>query len=246
MRFSDYESKIRFTGFGALSRYGMSSLILKSLMVALILFFVSIASDADGQTSLPSSTSRPHVKTISTRLAGFGVPFKVDPEDQSYIEVHLYVSADQGKTWQFYDRKQTDADEFPFQSKGDGEYWFALRTLSRDRKLLPEGKIGPELKIVVDTVKPKLDFRIETDPAGRVVCRWRAEDPNINPRSLRIQYREDRTQFGDDDDERGWQHVPIDLNRDVAAGVFSDQLAWWPDTAARSLVVRISLSLIHI
>jgi len=59
---------------------------------------------SSAQTTLPSATHRPTIRTISTRLAGFGVPFTVDPEDQSFIEVHLYVSSDKGENWQFYDR----------------------------------------------------------------------------------------------------------------------------------------------
>jgi len=119
-------------------------------------------------------------KVIATKLSGFGVPFKINSEDTTYIEVQLYLSEDLGKTWTFYGRKNTDESEFRFEAEADGEYWFSLKTLSRDRRLLPEGDPQPELKILVDTVKPQLNVRMEADPAGRVICRWQATDKNLN------------------------------------------------------------------
>ena len=78
-------------------------------------------------------------KVIATKLSGFGVPFKINSEDSAFIEVQLYLSRDAGKTWTFFGRKNTDETEFPFEAEEDGEYWFSLKTLSRDRRLLPEG-----------------------------------------------------------------------------------------------------------
>ena len=86
-------------------------------------------------------------KIIATKLSGFGVPFRINSDDSSFIEVQLYLSRDAGKTWSFYDRKDIDGTEFPFQAEEDGEYWFSLKTLSRDRRLLPEGDPQPELKL---------------------------------------------------------------------------------------------------
>ncbi len=181
------------------------------------------------------SSSSPAI--LFTHLTGFGIPVKVNANDKSLIEVQLYVSDDQGVNWQFYDRTTTDGQEFPFQAKGDGEYWFALKTLDRDRRLLPEGNVTkPELKIVIDTVKPILDFRIKTDPAGRVVCRWDARDRNIDPSTLKIQYQPS------DQPDAGWRTIPVELNSAARNGIFADQLAWWPENPARFLNIRLSIS----
>ena len=123
-------------------------------------------------------------------MRGFGVPFRVNANDESFLEVQLYVSQDLGKSWQFHSRQSTDLEEFPFFAEQDGTYWFALKTLNRDRRLIPDGAIvKPELEIIVDTKKPELDFRIESDAAGRVACRWKATDKNIRPDSLEILYQ---------------------------------------------------------
>ena len=181
------------------------------------------------------------IKVISTNLNGFGVPFKVDENNQQFIEVHLYFSKDNGQTWQFYDRKPTSEREFPFRADGDGEYCFALRTLDVNRRLLPEGDIKyPELKIIVDTDKPELDFRIESDPAGRVACRWKAIDKNLNADSVKIQYRSLGSDFKGP--ATPWKTVPIELNGTARNGIYADQIAWWPDTTSEVIEVQLQVA----
>lgn len=118
----------------------------------------------------------PTAKVIHSRLSGFGIPFRIKNPDGKFIEVQLYKSVDQGRSWEFHDRQQTNGSEFPFKSDGEGEYWFAMKILDRDRRLLPEGDPAPELKVMIDLTKPKLEFAVKTDPAGRIVCQWQASD----------------------------------------------------------------------
>ena len=184
-----------------------------------------------------SRSQSPSYKTVATNLRGFGVPFQINADNGSFIEVQLYVSRDMGKSWQFASRQATDQKEFPFESEQDGEYWFALKTLDRDRKLIPEGDPQIDLKIVVDTVKPELDFRIETDAAGRIACRWQATDENISPQTLRIFYQP----IGDDGVPEDWKQVPINLPGTARAGIYADQLAWWPDTTQRAVNVAVEI-----
>ncbi|MFT5303815.1 MAG: hypothetical protein ACI87E_003789 [Mariniblastus sp.] len=181
----------------------------------------------------PSPARRDQVKTVGTNLSAFDVPFQINAEQSAFIEVQLYLSSDRGKTWKFYGRQSTDKKSFPFEASGPGEYWFALRTLDRDRKLLPEGDPQPELKIIVDTSKPELDFRVETDPAGRVVCRWKAVDVHLLPKTLRILYQA----IGVDGRVGVWKQVPIQLNGVARVGTYSDQIAWWPETTDRQFNV---------
>ncbi len=180
-------------------------------------------------------------KTISTNLDSFGIPYKINADDKSFIEVQLYVSTDQGRSWKFHARQATNRPEFAFTAPTDGQYWFCLKTLDRNRHLLPAGKPQPELKIIVDRQKPKLDFRIESDKAGRVVCRWDAQDQDLDPKSIAIRYRADLV---DSPNERQaeWQQVPIQLSNQAVNGRYADQLAWWPDVTSEQLTVQISIA----
>lgn len=190
-----------------------------------------------------AQSNQPAVKQISTQLRGFGVPFNINADSSEFIEVHLYVTKDKGQSWQFYDRQQTDGEEFAFRAEDDGEYWFALKTLNRDRKLLPEGETRPELKVIVDTVKPTLKFDIESDAAGRVVCSWDARDQNIFPASLKILYRPEILSPVDGAAiEQAWKQVPIKLVANASDGIYRDRIAWWPEDNVRSYEVRIEIT----
>ena len=168
-------------------------------------------------------------------MTSFGVPFKINNSDGSFLEVQLYVSKDHGQSWAFHESRKPDQTEFPFESEGDGEYWFALKTLDRNKQLWPPGHLSrPELRILVDTRQPTLDFRIQADAAGRVVCRWQAEDAHLDPETFQILYRPEQS--------TDWQQVPVQLQPNIPANIYSDQLAWWPSIPERELVVRIQIS----
>lgn len=187
--------------------------------------------------SPPARAELNRVKTVGTNLRSFGIPFQINADNSAFIEVQLFLSRDLGSTWNFAGRQSTDRQDFPFKSTEDGEYWFSMKTLDRDRRLLPEGNPQPELKIIVDTIKPTLDFQVEADAAGRVVCRWTAKDKNLNPKSMQIFYQS--TNSGDSAD--AWKKVPVQLNGKQRAGIYSDQIAWWPETKDRQLRVVVEI-----
>lgn len=187
--------------------------------------------------SPPVRAEENRVKTVGTSLRSFGIPFQINADNNAFIEVQLYLSRDLGSTWNFVGRQTTDKKDFPFKSPQDGEYWFSMKTLDRDRRLLPEGNPQPELKIIVDTVKPTLDFQVEADAAGRVVCRWTAKDKNLLPESLQIFYQNAISSKSVSD----WKRVPFNLNGIQRNGVYSDQIAWWPETKERQIRVVVEI-----
>ena len=185
-------------------------------------------------------------KILYTNLRGFNIPFKVDDTEESFIEVHLYSSNNQGETWEFLDRQPTSATEFPFQANGEGEYWFAIKTLDRNRRLLPAGDPQPELRIIVDTTKPKLEVAAAADPAGRIVCRWNASDAYLAPKSLQLLYKptfngQNPAEVQAAEDSQ-WQSVTVNTPNYVPAGIYVDQLAFWPETTVKTLDVRVVIA----
>ena len=196
---------------------------------------VNEASNAPFSPPVRSEMNR--LKTVGTHLRSFGIPFQINADNDAFIEVQLYLSRDLGSSWKFAGRQTTDRKDFPFESTEDGEYWFSMKTLDRDRRLLPEGDPQPELKIIVDTVKPTLDLQVEADAAGRVVCRWTAKDKNLRPESLQIFYQNALQA----NSRNSWKRVPVNLNGRQRVGVYSDQIAWWPETAERQLRVAVEI-----
>ncbi len=209
-------------------------------------FYVAKPPTTPPTGAAPSSSQRPvetkQGKILHTRLSGFNIPFKVDSSDESFIEVHLYTSANQGATWNFYNRQPTDANEFPFQANGEGEYWFAIKTLDRNRRLLPEGDPQPELRIIVDTTKPKLEMTAAADPAGRIICRWNASDTYLAPQSLQLLYKPTFTGEDTTAQPSQWQSVTVNTPTYAPGGIYVDQLAFWPETTVRTLDVRLAIA----
>lgn len=183
-------------------------------------------------------------KVIHSRLSGFGIPFRIDNSDGKYVEVQLYKSIDQGRSWEFHDRQQTSGTEFPFKSNGEGEYWFAMKILDRDRRLVPEGDPTAELKVMIDLTKPELEFAVKTDPAGRIVCQWQASDRFLDLSATQLQYRvqfsasNDSSQQGRDSQ---WQNVALNPPASVPGGIYTDQLAFWPDTSSTNIQLRMAV-----
>src|SRR5262245_64773369 len=67
----------------------------------------------------------------------FKIPFQVDPGDRRVQQVVLYVSEDQGRTYQ-QAATSTPADKgFTFQARRDGWYYFAVQTVDQEGKLYP-------------------------------------------------------------------------------------------------------------
>lgn len=217
--------------------------VIRALLIAAALLWLPNQLGAQTRTGNSFQPLQPTIKVLSTNLAGFGIPFQVDSAGGQFLEVQLYQSRDQGKTWSFHSRQATTAREFPFTAAGDGEYWFSIKTLDRNRRLMPEGDPQPELKIIVDTVKPELGFQIQSDAAGRIVCRWQARDDYLNAASFQIQYRASAGQLltGQEIDD-AWQTVPIELGTVIRNGVWADQVAWWPETSDQRLEVRLRIA----
>jgi len=190
--------------------------------------------DATAATNVPAN-----VKRVGTRLTGFGIPFSIQDPENKFIEVQLFMSKNRGLTWQFYGRQNLDAREIPFEASGDGEYWFCLKTLDRNRQLQPNGNPNVELIVVVDTIMPEVDFRVQTDPAGRIVCRWKADDQNIDPTTVKLSYR---SLLSANDAENVWVDVPYKAVEAARNGTFTDQYAFWGDASSRELVVRLKIA----
>ncbi len=162
----------------------------------------------------------------------FNIPFTLNSDLDSIVEVLLFHSSDRGRTWELHSRLSPTAKHFPYSCEHDGEFWFTVRSQNRDGAIVPGGQLYPDLKILVDTRQPELTFDVRPDAAGRVIGAWRADDLNLDPHSLSIQY-----QSGNDS---RWKEVS-NLVPPSTGRVFQSQLAWWPEGDSRQLRVRAAI-----
>ena len=167
----------------------------------------------------------------ATRQTKFAIPFSVDRRIAQPLEVHLYVSTDQGQNWQLKSRQPPSASQFPFTATGDGEYWFASRTLGGVQPADSKESLQPELRVAVDTVKPQLEFTARIVEGGEILTTWQLFDENLLASSLKVEYQEGVSE--------PWKPVTIPLPKeDVVRTSYQGQSTWWPDSHSPTITVR--------
>ncbi|MCE9553007.1 MAG: hypothetical protein K8T91_06470 [Planctomycetes bacterium] len=127
---------------------------------------------------------------IATRQNVFAIPFQVSPARtpaESPKAVQLYVSDDRGANWRLEKQLEPGVGRFPFRAAHDGEFWFQVRTIDANNRVLPDGPQQPGLKVLVDTVSPSIELSAVEDQAGEVVLQWRCTDPSLDTGTLKIE-----------------------------------------------------------
>lgn len=147
--------------------------------------------------SLPETHAAPiPTAPVYTNKPRFRIPFRYDPAEMKGLgakEVRLFVSNDRGGLWQQVQSVAPETGKFNFQAPSDGEYWFIVRTLDSKDRLHPDGpieKMEPGLKVVVDSIGPRLELDLRQTTPGRVQLIWSATDAYLDPTQLRLEYQQ--------------------------------------------------------
>ncbi|MDR3182788.1 MAG: hypothetical protein LBT89_07705 [Planctomycetaceae bacterium] len=113
------------------------------LIGVLVLAALFLVNKMPAQTLPPLTYTTVRNLTIpfELRAAGGADPIK---------EVELLVSQDRGRRWYSVKRLPVDAKRFAFTAAGDGEYWFAFRTVSESGNISVTPS-GPQLRVAVGT-----------------------------------------------------------------------------------------------
>src|SRR5258706_11042426 len=92
------------------------------------------------------------------------IPITINEKKRQEIhDLYLFVSADQGATWNQEGRTTPDRQAFPFAAPNDGMYWFAIvivdhngRREPANLQQLPANQI---MKVLFDTQPPIVQLR---------------------------------------------------------------------------------------
>ncbi|MBL8890463.1 MAG: hypothetical protein JNL67_10845 [Planctomycetaceae bacterium] len=195
-------------------------------------------SESRSQERFPADLQLP--PPIVTSQTQFEIPFRTDDVNGRLVEVQLYVSTDLGVTWNVYARQSPATTRIPFQSVGDGEYLFALKTLDRDGRLLPTGPPIPTLRMVIDTVQPELNLSVEPDKSGRIAITWHGTDHNLDKSTLRLSYRLDGANLPNQ-----WLPLatgsPVTSEHSADPKLYQDRVTWLPDSVATAIVLKAEI-----
>ncbi|MBL8851966.1 MAG: hypothetical protein JNG89_19995, partial [Planctomycetaceae bacterium] len=159
----------------------------------------SLALPADAIQAAPPSS-----QTIYTSRPKFRIPFQFDAEEMARlgaVEIRLFTSTDAGRHWQHAQSVAPGEGRFTFEATGEGEYWFAVRTVDGQGSLHPPGPPQSGLQVIVDQTVPQIEIRVREVQPGEVELSWRASDDHLNLESLKLEFVE----AGSAD----WQEVSI-------------------------------------
>lgn len=212
----------------------------RALGIAAVYGLLASSADAEpnrGGNSPPSDSNTPAAESrpIVTRQQVFTIPFTVVPTEQSHAipaEVRLFVSADRGATWNFYQRQEPGVGRFHFRAGHDGEFWFAVRTLNRSGQISAE-PTRPELMVIVDTEMPQLQLDAEVGQSGEIRTRWSASDQRLAHDTFRLEYR---TGPGEP-----WRAVAIEPTDPDRPDEYRGTVSWWPEPRPNELEIRTEL-----
>jgi hypothetical protein len=171
-----------------------------------------------------------------TRQPSFTIPFippTPGPGEQETAAVQLSVSTDRGATWTPADRVEPRKASFTFKPPHDGEYWFAFSAVDRQGHVKPDRPTAPALRVIADTLPPRLELKAVRRPSGEIAVDWLAVDPILKADTLTLEY-----QLAGESSWRAVEFQPPrdDPSRSTSVGDFAWQAAERGRTTVRATI----------
>jgi hypothetical protein len=131
---------------------------------------------------------------IYSRYRHFKIPFQAGAGVQRLKQLQLYVSTDQGRTWQPAANAPPEQREFRFMTDRDGFFWFSVQTLDQENRLFPPTMDGaqPSLKVIVDTQPPTIHLHSLPSRGNEIGVSWDIRDENLDlslPDAVQLEFR---------------------------------------------------------
>ena len=144
--------------------------------------------------------------TVHMNQRGFQIPIRIEPARQAEVrELLLYLSRDQGRTWEIYARALPSQRGFDFFAKEDGLLYFSIAVIDQKGKQDPPDiyRAGVGQKILIDTVKPVVKLLAAERTADEILVSWEIQEERPEWTSLRLEYR------GNDSPSSQWTPLPV-------------------------------------
>ena len=153
-----------------------------------------------GQPALPDAQD---IQVTKVRTHKLGVNYK--PERKKDIqEARLFISRDQGQTWELAQAIPPTQDEFTFTAKSDGLYLISMQLVFLKGLAEPPdvSKVPPAQKLIIDSTPPVVRVTTATRTGDEISAEWTVDDKYPNDASTKLFYR---ALAGTDAD---WQPAP--------------------------------------
>jgi hypothetical protein len=155
------------------------------------------------------------------------IPIDYNPAKKAEIkELLLYVSADQGQTWQQHAVAVPDRDGFfNYNAPADGVYWFNMVVVDKAGRREPPDvfKVAPALKVLFDTKKPVVAITSAQRNGDDVTVAWKIIEKNPDWTKFKLEYSTNGTSW-----------TPISTRPEA------DGTAQFKATSAGNMTVRVT------
>ncbi|WP_425619369.1 hypothetical protein NA78x_003109 [Anatilimnocola sp. NA78] len=184
---------------------------------------------ANGANTI-TATAKPAAPLFITSQLDVFIPFSVRNADVKRVRV--YISLDRGQTWDLYQEVKADEQRFRFRAKQDAEFWFATETVAANGVSDQPAQRAPQMRLIVDTIKPRLQISPKLDESGRVELTWAALDPYLLNNKVKVEWQDPR--------DGVWQRIsptasPADTN---TRGQFAAKTTITPPAGLTKMILR--------
>jgi hypothetical protein len=137
----------------------------------------------------PAAPPGPDYYPLASRT--IKLPIKYERDRKGIRQVKLYVARNGENTWYQEAAVPPDRDAFTFLAKEDGIYWFTMVEEDLQGKNIPADltRTPPDLKVLVDTVQPRIQFTNAKRNGEEVVVEWFVEDKNPDENKTQVHFR---------------------------------------------------------
>jgi RNA polymerase sigma factor (sigma-70 family) len=151
----------------------------------------------------------------------FKLPFSLD-DAHLFDRVVLFVSEDEGRTYQQAATAPADCMALPVSVEHDGTYWFVVQVRQKDGRLEPADVTAakPMLKVCVDTKPPEGTIYQNERRGDTVELAWEVRDANLDVETLKLEFRptEQDAWSALNISQTAKGHTSFTLPREAAAG----------------------------
>lgn len=136
-----------------------------------------------GQPAAPAGYHPMNTRKIS-------LPITYEKDRKTIRQVKLFVARGEN-TWYQEAAVTPDRDSFTYIAKEDGLYWFTMQEEDLQGKCVPADltRTPPDLKVLVDTVQPRVQFTNARKVGDDVVVEWFVDDKNPDENRTQVHFR---------------------------------------------------------
>jgi RNA polymerase sigma factor (sigma-70 family) len=126
---------------------------------------------------------RPAADAVAVSSRQIAIPVEFGPGRRALVDrLELYVSQDEGKTWDEAVVAGPDRDKLVYTTPRDGVYWLQLVTVGKNgREPQDLTREPPAMKVIVDTTPPTVRVTAAKRDGNTVRVEWAVEDANPGP-----------------------------------------------------------------